>query len=552
VKVGEMQRKLSLWAEREKSHKFFDLYHLLYDKDWLRLAHDHVAQNAGSVTAGCDGINRAAFDEHLAGNLEYLAQELKAETFEPYPVRRVHIPKANGKVRPLGIPSLRDRIVQEAVRLILEPIYEADFSSYSFGFRPNRRTMDAIKCIIWSTQESKKFFWIIEGDIASYFDSINHQKLMHLIAKRVRDRKLLNLIQKFLQAGVMEGKLFRDTQSGTPQGGILSPLLANIYLHELDKYRQPQTDRSAWERIKRRRYGQGNSVYIRYADDFVVLWNGPKAEAEQRRAELAVFLKEHLQLKLALDKTKITHLNEGVVFLGFKVQRSRGQQGRGTKVLIPEAAVEKVLHKIAAATNKSTSPDSVTTKIIALNRIISGWCRYYQYTSKASSVFHQIEYKAFWLMAHWLGRKCKVAMPEVMRRYVKGTVIGTPTCQLVRAHQDFPTLRYTERYLKPNPYTMQERIQREELPEATPAWTGYEPRPGRADLKPTILTCDSYRCQNCQGQVTLGTSHLDHIRPVRRFRRPVDANRLDNLQTLCIPCHRVKTEADQPRESRVQ
>jgi RNA-directed DNA polymerase len=170
MNVGERQRKLSLGAEQDKERKFFDLSHLLDDKDWLRLAHDHGAQKAGSVTAGCDGINRAAFDEHRRANLEKLAQELKADTFEPYPVRRVHIPKAHGKVRPLGLPSLRDRSVQEAGRMILEPIYEADFSPYSFGFRPNRRTMDAIKCILWSAQESKKFFWIIEGDSASYFD----------------------------------------------------------------------------------------------------------------------------------------------------------------------------------------------------------------------------------------------------------------------------------------------------------------------------------------------------------------------------------------------
>jgi len=131
-----MQRKLSLWAEKDKDLKFFDLYHLLYDKDWLRLAHDHVAQNAGSVTAGCDGIDMEAFDENLEDNLQQLAQDLKAETFDPYPVRRTFIPKSPGKVRPLGIPTIRDRIVQEALRMILEPIYEADFSQYSFGFRP--------------------------------------------------------------------------------------------------------------------------------------------------------------------------------------------------------------------------------------------------------------------------------------------------------------------------------------------------------------------------------------------------------------------------------
>jgi RNA-directed DNA polymerase len=220
VDVGEMQRKLSLWAAQDKTLRFYDLYHLLYDPAWLRLAHDDVAQNAGSVTAGCDGVTMDRFDEALEANLQHLAEELKSETFEPSPVRRVHIPKPNGKVRPLGIPAMKDRIVQEAMRMILEPIFEADFSSYSFGFRPTRRTMDAIKCITWSTQESKKFFWVIEGDISSYFDTINHRKLLKRLRRRIKDEKLLRLIWKFLRAGVMEGKLFRDTTLGTPQGGI--------------------------------------------------------------------------------------------------------------------------------------------------------------------------------------------------------------------------------------------------------------------------------------------------------------------------------------------
>ncbi|MCI0526776.1 MAG: hypothetical protein L0Y56_04890 [Nitrospira sp.] len=220
MNIGEMQRKLSVWAEQDKNFKFFDLYHLLYDKDWLRLAHDDVKQNAGSVTAGCDGINMKYFDENLEENLKILAQELKSESFEPYPVRRVYIPKPNGKVRPLGIATIKDRIVQEALRMILEPIFEADFRQYSFGFRPNRCTMDAIKCILWSTQERKRYFWIIGGDISSYFDTVNHRKLLKLLRRRIKDKKILRLIWKFLRAGVMEGKLFRDTKIGTPQGGI--------------------------------------------------------------------------------------------------------------------------------------------------------------------------------------------------------------------------------------------------------------------------------------------------------------------------------------------
>jgi hypothetical protein len=134
MNVGEMQRKLSLWATQDRERKFYGLYDLLYDRDWLLLAHDYVKQNAGSVTAGCDGINMQIWDENLEENQEQLAQELQSETFKPMPVRRVHIPKPNGKTRPLGIPSIKDRIVQEALRMVLEPIFEADFSPYSFGF----------------------------------------------------------------------------------------------------------------------------------------------------------------------------------------------------------------------------------------------------------------------------------------------------------------------------------------------------------------------------------------------------------------------------------
>jgi RNA-directed DNA polymerase len=235
MNVGEMQRKLSQWATQDKERKFYGLYDLLSDSDWLRLAHEYVKQNAGSVTAGCDGINIATFDANLEENLRRITGELESETFTPDPVRRVYIPKPNGKTRPLGIPAIKDRIVQEALRMVLEPIFEADFSQYSFGFRPTRRTMDAVRYIQWSATEQKKFFWVIEGDIASYFDTIHHPKLLRLVGRRVKDKKILRLIWKFLRSGVMEKRTFRDTTLGTPQGGIISPLLANIYLNEFDR-----------------------------------------------------------------------------------------------------------------------------------------------------------------------------------------------------------------------------------------------------------------------------------------------------------------------------
>ncbi len=486
-------------------------------------------------------LNMEDFDEHLEDNLQHLAQDLKTQAFEPYPVRRVYIPKSNGKVRPLGIPSIRDRIVQEALRMILEPIYEADFRQYSFGFRPNRCTMDAIKCITWSTQEIKKFFWTIEGDISSYFDTINHKRLMKLLGHRIKDRKLLTIVEKFLKAGVMERKLFTGTTEGTPQGGIISPLLANIYLHELDKYMERYTALSKKEKSQRRREGKANVAYVRYADDFVALCNGTKAEAESLKEELYLFLKEKLKLNLSKEKTKITHLNDGFVFLGFQIQRMMGSDGMKTKVLIPKKAVDNVMMKITHATDKTTHEDSVETKLQGLNRIISGWCRYYQYTSEASTTYSKIEHRTFWKVGHWLGRKYQLTMPSVLRRFNKDG-LGTNKRKLVQAGK-FKTQHYKKRFLKANPYTMQEVVTREELPTDT-YWTGWERRSGMADLRPLILARDNYTCQRCGQKADPRKAHVDHKRRVSRFKRPVDANTPENLQTICQPCHKKKTKYD--------
>lgn len=549
MNVGEIQRTLSSKAERLPEHKFDDLYSFLYDLDWLQLAHDYVKQNAGSITAGCDGINMSIFDERLEENLQQLREELKSETFEPQPVRRVYIPKSNGQVRPLGIPAIRDRIVQEAMRMILEPLYEADFSPYSFGFRPNRCTMDAVSCGVWSTIARKKFYWVIEGDISSYFDTINHRRLVKTLRKRIKDEKILRLIWKFLRAGIMEKKLFRDTKLGTPQGGIISPLLANIYLNELDRYMKKYTGLSQPEKTRRRKQGLANFVYIRYADDFVVLSNGTKQQAEELKEELHLFLRDKLRLTLSKEKTKITHLNDGFDFLGFKVQRKQGREGMKTKILIPKDAVDRLRDKIKVATEPSTYQDSLNSKILALNRIIGGWCRYYQYTSKASSVFNDLRGTAFWSLRHWIGRKYQLTMPEVMRRYERDSTFATEQYRLAMPN-DFPTKFYRYQIRKPNPYTTQAKILREELPQDT-YWTGVEPRPGMADLRPLIRERDGNICQICDKPVTANTSQVDHIRPVRRFKRPIEANKPDNLWTLCKECHYEKSKSDRQMESRM-
>jgi len=551
MNVGEMQRKLSTWATQDKGRKFYDLYGLLYDRDWLRLAHDYVRQNAGSMTAGCDGINMSVFDEELEGNIQQITEDLRSETFKPIPVRRVYIPKPNGKTRPLGIPSIKDRIVQEALRMILEPIFEANFSQYSFGFRPNHCTMDAVKCITWSTQEHKKSFWIVEGDISSYFDTIHHPKLLRLVGRRVKDKKILQLIWKFLRSGVMEKRTFRDTTLGTPQGGIISPLLANIYLSELDRYMERYTTLSTREKTKRRQHGLANYVYVRYADDFVVLCNGTKNQAEEMREELYQFLKTNLHLELSREKTRITHLNDGFKFLGFWIYRDKGHDGIKTKVVIPTAAMDKIKVKIDVALAPASHQDSVETKISALNRLIGGWCRYYQYTSLASSQFSRLEYMLFWRMAHWLGRKFKLTVPTVLHRFSKDNTFVMQKQRLLRPTK-FSTLQYKQRFLKPNPYlTQAKKLEREELPNET-YWTGFEARPGMADLRPLILERDEYTCQLCEAHISANTAEIDHIRPVRRFKQPIDANTFDNLWTLCKNCHEEKTKSDRQAESRVR
>ena len=543
MNVGEMQRKLSGWAEQDKARKFADLFNLLYDLDWLKTAHDHVKQNAGSRTAGCDGVTMTNFDEQLEENLQKLAEELKSGTFEPQPVRRVYITKSDGETqRPLGIPAIKDRIVQEALRMVLEPIFEAGFSPYSFGFRPGRCTMDAIKCITWSCQERKKFFWVIEGDIASYFDSVHHRKLVKLLKRKIKDKKIIKLIWSFLRAGVMERKLFKDSKCGLPQGGIASPLFANVFLHALDQYMHDHyTGLSKQEKTRRRRQGLANVVYCRYADDFVALCNGTKQQAEALKQELNAFLRDDLRLELSWEKTKVTHLNDGFRFLGFWIQRKLGSKGMTTKVEIPREALQRVKEKIASITCPTTHQDSVNAKILALNLVISGWCRYYQYSSKASTTFSKLRYFVFWRMAHWLGRKFRISMPRVMHRFRQGNSFATKEQRLLEPTA-FKTRIYKQRFLKANPYTTAPPLHRETSLQDSPYWTGHERRPGMTDLRFLVLSRDQYRCQSCGHKLSWHTAQVDHKKPVRRFKQPDAAHTLANLHTLCVPCHRLKTK----------
>src|SRR5712692_4647436 len=291
-RVAELQTKLHRWAVADGGCRFDDLFNLVCDPAFLRISWDRVASNKGARSAGVKAF------------LEDLRSRLKEKSFSPSPVREKMIPKANGKLRRLGIPTVEDRVVQGALKLVLEPIFEADFKPCSYGFRPRRRAHDAIAEIRFLA--SCSYEWVLEADVEACFDNISHSFLMDRVRKRVGDKRVLRLVMKFLKAGILtELWMDKDTHTGTPQGGILSPLLANIALSALDEHfagEYQQEMATSYQRKRRRRQGLGVWRICRYADDFVILVSGSRAHAEALREVVAGVLAP-IGLRLSEAKT---------------------------------------------------------------------------------------------------------------------------------------------------------------------------------------------------------------------------------------------------------
>jgi len=536
--VDKMQKKLAVWADRDPDHRFFDIYHLLYDENWLDRAYRSVKSNAGSRTAGVDELNMSDFEEELERNLRGLRQSLKDETFDPKPVRRTYIPKGDGRERPLGIPTIKDRIVQETLRMVLEPIYETDFSQYSYGFRPNRSTMDGLNVVKMATRENMKYFWVIDADIKGFFDNVDHQTLEQIIQDRIKDQQIRDLIWEFLKAGIMEEGEYRNSVTGTPQGGIVSPLLANVYLNELDQWVKRWTDLPQDEKRKRRRNDKGNWMYVRYADDFLLLSNGRKPEMEEMEDRLREYLGNDLDLTLSKKKTEIVHVNDGFDFLGFHVERRENRKGeKQTQITIPKEAVEDFRETIHVATNGDHN-SSERSKIMALNPVIRGWGNYYRYCWSSASTFHDLDNFIWRQVMHWMARKHKTSVRKAVKRLEgEGTRIEIAGATLKRMADLDGSATYTRKILKDHPYLEQESINREELPEER-QWLGSEgDRAGFEDQRHRALERDDWTCQKCGGDLMKSQAQVHHIKPVRKYSNPEEANRLDNLKSLCPECH---------------
>lgn len=429
-----MQSKLATWSTENKERKFDRLLRLIADRDWLSEAARITLASSGARTPGVDGVDKLMLEANLSHELTTIREELLAGSFNPLPARRVYIPKANGKLRPLGIPSLRDRIVQRAMLMVMEPIWESDFHTASYGFRPARSVHHAIRTVKLQLQDSGENSvsgrWVIEGDLASYFDTVHHRLLTNGIRKRIVDQRFLALLWKFIKAGCVDRGLFRASSEGVPQGGVISPLLSNVMLHEFDMWmeanylnKKVRKDRWSWNfgilkqrpiAVRENRQWKPAIAYCRYADDFVIVVKGNREHAEAVREMCREFLEGKLKLTLNMDKTHVTHVNDGFVFLGHRIIRKRGPRGRmRTVTTIPWGKYRGFAERLVKQLSSNYGMNRIDL-MESLNSQLAGWAAFYKYTDFTATIFSKLDRTVFWKFGYWLARKYRCGFTSLM------------------------------------------------------------------------------------------------------------------------------------------
>lgn len=366
-KVQQLQRNLYRAAKENSKRRFHALFDKVYREDILAEAWKRVKANGGS--GGIDCISIANIEAYgVEKLLAEIVVELKAGIYRPRPVRRVYIPKADGKQRPLGIPVIKDRIVQMAAKLVLEPIFEADFKSTSYGFRPKRSAHQALESV--RNAYKNHGWWVVEVDIQSYFDNINHDKLMKMVGMRINDRRILKLLRHWLTAGVMTEGRYEETRKGSPQGGVISPLLSNLYLHYLD---------AKWEKR-----ASHLGTLVRYADDMIVV-----CQTKNNALQALNFIKavmQRLELTLHPDKTQLVSMWEGqggFDFLGMHhrcitAESSYGKWYKALHQFPSKKAMIKMRTRIGEILgNRNVLGQNVNDLVKSINPILIGWKNYY-------------------------------------------------------------------------------------------------------------------------------------------------------------------------------
>ncbi len=430
-----VQRKLYQWSRTNPDEAWRDLWNWLTDLRNLRCAWRRVASNKGKHAAGIDGMTVARIRATVGERrfLEDLRAALRSGAYRPSPSRRKLIAKLGqpGKFRPLGIPTVTDRVVQAAIKNLLEPIFEAQFWHVSYGFRPGRGCHGALEHLRMTMRPRKReadgrrhrtpYTWVIEGDIRGCFDHIDHHLLMNRLRHRVADRKATRLIGQLLKAGVLSEGEFLRTDAGTPQGGIISPLLANIALsvieeryerwvhHRTKTQARRQCDGIAAARGARstdRKAGRCVFFPVRYADDFVILVSGPEDAARAEKEAIAADLGRLAGLELSPEKTRITALTDGFEFLGCRLRLKWDRRfGYSPRVEIPKARARDLRYRVKQLTGRSTIPWSLDQVLQKLNPILRGWANYYRHCTGAGDVFASLDWYVSDRLWRWMRKK---------------------------------------------------------------------------------------------------------------------------------------------------
>jgi group II intron reverse transcriptase/maturase len=499
LEMRNAETVLAIIRERGKGGKNLeDVYRQLYNPDLYLRAYGRISRNAGAMTKGSTG---ETVDGMSMEKIGAIIEAIRCERYRWTPVRRVLIPKSNGKMRPLGIPTWSDKLLQEVMRSLMEAYYEPQFSDLSHGFRPGRGCHTALREIhaAW-----KGTVWYIEGDIKGCFDNIDHSVLLSILREKIQDNRFLALVERLLKAGYLEQRTYRPTLSGTPQGGIVSPLLANIYLDRLDKYvegtlipeftrggrkkddREYGRLRAQIRRLEKR--GEPEEVleplrrktrtlrsrnpldpdyrrlhYIRYADDFMLGLDGPKEEAEAIKGRLRDFLRDHLKLELSPEKTLVTHgTTESARFLGYEITRrnTRGKAHGQSVLSIPNQVVEEKIRRYSAHGRPIHRPELINESDLAIidlyGQEFRGFAQYYAH-ARNRFWLNRLQWYMRTSLLKTLARKHKSTVSKMAARFAGRAIAGSGVMRCISVtvkREGKPPLyaRFGGISLKPQPF----------------------------------------------------------------------------------------------------
>ncbi|HEY0757035.1 MAG TPA: reverse transcriptase domain-containing protein [Ktedonobacteraceae bacterium] len=548
MQIAKVQASLARKALYQPNTRFADLFNLVIHPHWLWIATESVLSSQGASVAGVDGLTREDIKGSAHLFAEQLAFDLKAGSYQPQPVKWSVTLRADGQQQPGGNATLRDCIVQEACRMVLEPIMESHFLNCSTGARPVRHKMDAISLVAGFARDDARMWWAMRGEIATCFEAIPHSRLQGVLKQYIQDKKLLALLATLLHAGVARRGKVVMSANGVLSGGLLLPLLVNVYLHELDKlWWSRYGSLSEAEQTQRRQQGLGNVQFVRHLDSFVVLTNGDKAFAQELSTEFTQSVHE-LGLTLDITRTAVVHFNDGFDFLGFRLQRVESELPQKSVILVkpvPEN-ITRLKDALRALTGRASTGDDPAHKLRAINALARSWADYYCYAN-ASDEFGDLCRFIHMRVYYWLkARHSNLSARESVKKHVLQTYLThyTPTrktwgiagVKLVPIdtieHKRYSIHWPEER----NPYLQYSlahlRVTDEvPLPDPTHSWRGHAEPDAYAVARLERLDQIGHRCEECAS--TEGVLQTYRSAPPREHGK----HRADNLRVLCEGCY---------------